>query len=109
MMVTRPEHADLIRSWGPSDPETVRKAVAEIVTTDLRADLAHIRTPELVLATWVGQGPNADSESVRQTFRGQLNQAKSAQLEVAPRARHFLMYDDPEWMFEKMDHVLGSR
>jgi hypothetical protein len=45
---------------------------------------------------------------VARAFREQLRNLKSGQVDVAPQARHFLMYDDPQWMFEKMDRFLGQ-
>jgi pimeloyl-ACP methyl ester carboxylesterase len=107
-MAESPAHVDLITSWGmASDPATVRKALTEIVLGDVRADLARIETPALVLASPAGDGTSTGREGVERLFRLQFANMKAWQLEIAPRARHFIMYDEPAWMFEKMDAFLG--
>jgi pimeloyl-ACP methyl ester carboxylesterase len=107
-MAESPAHVDLITWWGmASDPATVRKALTEIVMGDVRADLAKIETPALVLASPAGDGTTTGREGVERLFRLQFAKMKAWQLEVAPRARHFIMYDDSAWMFEKMDTFLG--
>jgi pimeloyl-ACP methyl ester carboxylesterase len=109
-MAESPAHVDLITSWGTaSDPATVRKALTEIAMVDVRAGLSKIETPALVLAAAAGDGASSDRETFEKTLRGQFVNMKQWQLELAPRARHFIMYDDPEWMFEKMDEFLGSQ
>jgi pimeloyl-ACP methyl ester carboxylesterase len=107
-MAESPAHVDLITSWGmASDTATVRKALTEIVMGDVRAELVKIETPALVLASPAGGGASSDREDVERMFRLQFANMKAWQLELAPRARHFIMYDDPAWMFEKMDKFLG--
>jgi pimeloyl-ACP methyl ester carboxylesterase len=107
-MAESPAHVDLITSWGmASDPATVRKALTKIVMGDVRADLAKIQTPALVLASPAGDGTSTGREGVERLFRRQFAAMKAWQLEIAPRARHFIMYDEPAWMFEKMDAFLG--
>jgi pimeloyl-ACP methyl ester carboxylesterase len=105
-MAESPEHVETIASWGDaSDPATATKALREITSTDLRTDLAKINTPALVLASWVGA--TTDRDERERIFRLQFAHMKEWQLELAPKARHFIMYDDPAWMFEKMDTFLA--
>jgi pimeloyl-ACP methyl ester carboxylesterase len=105
-MAASPEHVETIASWGDaSDPATATKALTEIASSDLRADLAKIKTPALVLASWVGA--TTDRDERERIFRLQFAHMKEWQLEFAPKARHFIMYDDLAWMFEKMDTFLA--
>jgi pimeloyl-ACP methyl ester carboxylesterase len=107
-MAQSPAHVDLIASWGmASDPETVRKALTETVLGDVRSDLARIDAPILVLVSPAGDRPAGDREGVERMLRQQFANANAWRLEVAPSARHFIMYDDPAWMFGKMDEFLG--
>lgn len=107
-MAQSPAHVDLIASWGTaSDPETVHKALMETVLGDVRSDLPRIEAPILVLVSPAGDGSAADREGVERMFRQQFANADDWRLEVAPSARHFIMYDDPAWMFEKMDEFLS--
>lgn len=108
-MAKSPEQVEVIAAWDEkSDRATAVKAVRETVLGDVRADLAKVVAPALVLASWVGQGPSADRESMERSFRSQFTHMKNWQLEIAPTSRHFIMYDEPDWMFEKMDKFLGQ-
>ena len=78
----------------------------ELMVTDLRPDLARIKAPTLVLATWIAY--NAPREGIEATFRSQYRNLASVKIELADKARHFIMYDDPAWMFERMDAFLGG-
>ena len=103
-MVTDSRLVETIASWGDaSDPASASKALRESMASDLRADVGGIKSPTLVL----GSGASPDSAEVERNFRGQFENMKSWRLEIDWRARHFIMYDDPEWMFEKMDAFLG--
>lgn len=109
-MARSPEHVALIASWDEaSDRATAVKAVAETIVGDVRADLAKVDAPALVLASWVGQGPSVTSASVERSFRSEFKNMKNWQLEISPTARHFIMYDEPAWMFEKMDRFLARK
>ena len=106
MMAKDPEHVATIASWDEaSDRGTAVRAVAESIVGDVRADLAKVDAPALVLMTWGGQGP-VDRESVERALKPQFEHMKHWRFAVAPTARHFIMYDEPEWMFEEMDQFL---
>lgn len=95
--------------WGAaSDPTTVGRAVAEMLTTDIRSDVARIHTP--VLLFLAGSGLD---EGVRATaldrYRGQIAAVPDARVVVAEDARHFIMLDDPAFFHATVESFLERR
>lgn len=108
MMAKSPEDIARIASWDEaSDRATAMRAVAESILGDVRADLAKVDAPALVLMSWAGEGP-VDRDSVARTLKPQFKYMKNWRFAVAPTARHFIMYDEPQWMFEEMDRFLAQ-
>ena len=100
---------DRIIAWGlASDPTTVAKAMGEMYTTDLRAELAHIKTPTLALAAWVGYAPYSSHQSVEQVYREQYAKLAGFRLVITDTARHFIMFDEPAWTFEQIKNFLNT-
>jgi len=108
-MVTRDSDLDRIISWGiASDRTAVTDAMAEMFTGDLRPAMDAIKSPTLVLATWIGMKQyGATRESTLANLHAQYAKLSGVDLRITDTARHFIMYDDPAWMFEAMDHFLS--
>ena len=109
-MVTDPAQVDRIAAWGAaSDVRAVGNAMAELMTTDLRADEARIRVPVLLLAAARdAKTPDARS-SVASAYEAQVAQIADHQVVLAENARHFIMLDDPEFLYATLDSFLKSR
>lgn len=110
-MVTDSARITQVARWGvASDAATVAQAVYDMNTTDLRAEVARIKQPVLVLGSWAGyQQFGATKESVRATFTRQYAQLPQARIELSEGGRHFLMYDDTAWFFAQTDALLKQR
>ena len=107
-MVTDTARAETITAWGAaSDPATAGRAYAEMMTTDLRDDLASVEAPIVLVMAGSGRQPDA-LERARLAYAHQLRSAPSAELVVAPDARHFVMYDDPELLYRTLDRFLAG-
>lgn len=106
-MVTNPEDAKRIAGWGAiSDPATVANAMYDVMATDLRPNLGNITAPTLVMGTWIAYKQYAPRSAIEATYTTQYANLKSAHIVTADTARHFIMYDDPTWMFAQMDAFL---
>jgi N-formylmaleamate deformylase len=87
-----------------SDPATVGRAVAEMMTTDLRPLMADVRIPVVLIQA-------ADSgalESMRQAYAGQVELIEKIHHVVARKGRHFVQLDDPDFVAEEIDRLLGE-
>jgi N-formylmaleamate deformylase len=87
-----------------SDPATAGRAVAEMLTTDLRDRVGAIRSPVLLVAA-AGDVPAAQHEAVRARYRAQVAAVRDHRVVVAD-ARHFVMLDAPDFLFATMDAFL---
>lgn len=95
--------------WGAaSDAATAGRAVAEMMTTDLRDDVARIRTPVLTFLAGYGLSPE-QREAVAARYRGQLARVPDARVVIAEQARHFVMLDDPEFFQRTVAAFLEGR
>ncbi|MCW8869954.1 MAG: alpha/beta hydrolase, partial [Proteobacteria bacterium] len=53
-MITDPERIKLAKKWGmDSDPASVNQAMYDMMTSDLRQEIATIKTPTLVMGSWI--------------------------------------------------------
>ncbi|MFN4000173.1 alpha/beta fold hydrolase [Algoriphagus sp.] len=104
MMTTNKEKLPNAVSWSlESDRETTGQALYELMTADFRDELADVTTPILVLGAWhSGKAYGLTEESAKKTFESQYQLANNVQIEMAPTAHHFIMWDNPEWFIEKV-------
>ena len=93
---------------GESSPEAVGQAVWEMSTTDLRDEVAKIESPILLFASGEWAKTEAQKEQVTTMYAAQIEKAKNAKLEVAFRARHFVMFDDFPLFSKTVDTFLES-
>ena len=100
--------ADLVNAWGAaSDQKTVARAMGDLWSRDLRGALARLKTPILLVGAPVGP-PGVTREQMEQSYASQLTLAPVDLIKVvfAAKARHFIMYDEPEWLWAEIDHFL---
>jgi N-formylmaleamate deformylase len=108
-MISDPAKIELATKWGlASDPETVAQAIYELFTTDLRADLARIKTPVLIVGTWIGLKQYASRDQIEKTFRQQYATLPDYKFVMSEKGKHFVMFDDPETLFREMDSFLAA-
>ena len=107
---------DTIKQWGlESDQRTVADAMADLMSIDVREDAAKIGSPALVLGTWVGlheqlkkYGIALSRADVVQTFEQQFAKLPKLHFAMTETARHFIMFDDPQWFFAQLDPFLAN-
>ncbi len=108
MMVTKDSDFDHIVAWGlASDRTAVTDAMSELFAADLRDDLASIKSPTLVLGTWIGYSQYTDRQRTEANLRRQYAKLAGVDIQITDTARHFIMWDDPDWMFGQLDRFLS--
>ncbi len=108
-MATHGPDLDRIVAWGlASDPATMGKAITELYSADLRSSLSRIKSPTLVFASWIGYAPYSSHAFAEKIYGDQYSALKGVQLKVSDTARHFIMMDDPAWMFAQIEGFLSS-
>ncbi len=106
------EKLDAAAKWAAaSDPKTVVKALHEVFTGDARAGLEKVKSPVLLLGAYHdGQKQFLSSKDEFEKRLGiQVEKVKGAKVAVRENCKHFIMYDEPKWMFEQMETVLGKK
>jgi pimeloyl-ACP methyl ester carboxylesterase len=105
-MVTKESDFDRIVAWGLATDRTASTdAMAELYSTDLRDEIAKIQCPVLVMATYIGY-PGATRAGVEAGLKQQYAKVEKTDLQVSDRAHHFIMWDDPDWMFANLDRFV---
>jgi N-formylmaleamate deformylase len=108
MVVSDKDHERII-AWGlASDRATVTEAMTELYSTDLREDLARITAPSLVLGSWAGYKPYTDRARTESIYREQFYQLRNVSIVLSDTAHHFIMFDEPQWMFEQIESFLNA-
>ena len=107
-MVEKESDFDRITNWGlASDRTAVTDAMCELFGADLRGDLGAIKVPALVMGTWIGYKQYTDRERVDASLHAQYAKLAGVRIALNDTAHHFIMWDDPDWMFAQMDGFLG--
>lgn len=109
-MATAPDKLERIGQWGiESHSPTVAQAMYEMQTTDLRQEVAAINAPVTVLGAWIAyKNYGVTHESTLKNFSDQYQHVKKVNIQLTDTAKHFIMYDDPEWFFQNMDTFLDQ-
>lgn len=109
-MVSNKEKMNIISQWGiESDANSVAQAMYELQTTDLREDVAKIKSPTLVLGAWVAYKQyGATRESTMKIFEMQYARMSNKKIVLSDVGKHFLMYDDPQWFYDQVNGFLEN-
>ncbi len=109
-MIIDPDNIKLAKKWGmDSDPETVSQAMYELMTQDLRQEIAAIKTPTLVMGSWIAYQPfGMTRERLAHNYGAQFEQLAGHQLAITDTGKHFIMWNDPDFYFATMDAFLAQ-
>lgn len=106
-MITSPADVDTAMAWvAKSDAKTTGIAVAELSSTDLREAVAAITAPVLLIPA-IGSIPEPMRATAEQAYRAQVSRVPNARVKMA-MTRHFIMLDDPAFLFAAMDEFLAA-
>ncbi|GGC95934.1 alpha/beta fold hydrolase [Undibacterium terreum] len=106
-MISKPEDIERIVGWSmKSDQKTIANSMYEMLSTDLRDKIGQIKSPTLVLGTWIAYKQYMPRSTAESTFKLQYAKLPGVKIELSDTSRHFIMYDDPQWMLARMDEFL---
>ncbi len=109
MMITDPKDIEKVTELSSkSDPKTVGQASYEMMTIDLREKVKAIRTPVLLLGS-TSLIPDPDRKKSAETkYRSQVAAIPRHKVVFAPRARHFIQLDEPEFFIREVESFLRT-
>lgn len=107
MMISTPADVEMGMKWvAGSDSATAGIAISELMSHDLRPDVAKITVPALLIGA-----SRSVAEPMRPTqekaYREQVSRLAGARVKMAP-TRHFVMLDDPAFLFAAFDEFFAS-
>ncbi|MGY5799302.1 alpha/beta fold hydrolase [Rheinheimera faecalis] len=103
IQVSQPEHAAIVTKMaGTSDPATVGAVIAELLTTDLRGEVHKIQQPVLLLGAGGALPSDSMRPAVQALYQQQINTIPQAKLDFNWQSRHFIMWDQPDWLLAQI-------
>ena len=103
---------DRIATWGSkSDRKTMAYSMNEMMGDDIRQNIATIHVPVLVMAAYAPNAlyPQFTKDFVQATYSDQYKACKTCVVHTTPSAKHFIMYDAPDWYFNEIDTFISAR
>jgi len=108
-MITESKNVDLIApTCAKSDPKAVGLAMYELMTTDFRNEVARIKTPVLLIGSGAFIISSEMKRNVQARYEAQVAKVPNHKVLIAEKARHFIMLDDPAFLFSTMDEFLAG-
>lgn len=100
------EHQAIILEMAAmSDPATASDAIYTIMTTDLRDQLSNVPA-KITLLGASGGFPNEEmKQNTEALYQQELSNALKANVMMNTQSRHFIMYDDPQWL---LNHIMAA-
>jgi N-formylmaleamate deformylase len=106
-MVSKFENLQRAQKWlDASDPNTIAEVMYEAFTADLREQVGKIKSPVLLIAAGADAKTPEEKQSLEQSYRQQVSSIPNVQVVSAEKAKHFIMMDDPEFLFRQIETFL---
>ncbi|GLX79037.1 alpha/beta hydrolase [Thalassotalea insulae] len=102
-------YQDILDMAETSDPVTAANAVYAVMTTDLRLELAKLKTPMLLIGASGGFTQPEQQQAIKTLYQAQLVHSKQIELKMNSRGRHFLMWDQPQWLIETITQFIKEQ
>ena len=94
----------MVEASSQTDPASVGRAMAELLTTDVRPLLSTIQVPVLLIQA----ADSGASEAGRESFARQVESVADIRHVVANRGRHFVQLDDPDFVASQVLALLDE-
>jgi pimeloyl-ACP methyl ester carboxylesterase len=107
VMITDPNAVEKVGRLGSkSDPKAVGQATYELMTTDLRKQVKAIKTPVLLIGATASITDPDQRNAAQENYKLQVAQVPKHKVVFAPKARHFIQLDEPEFFFGQVESFL---
>lgn len=107
-MITDSANIALAANWDvASDKKTMAQYIYDLITLDLRNDLSKIKIPVLVLGSWASTALYGGSPAqTKKDYTSYYKAVANCKVDVALKAKHFIMLDQPEWFYKEVTDFL---
>ncbi|WBL24896.1 hypothetical protein [Zunongwangia sp. HGR-M22] len=93
----------IIEDLMKADRKTYVYGYTDLLKLDLRQKLSNIDIPVYILAADLPYG----KETVEKNYKSQYENLKSYKLSFAENSKHFIMFDQPEWLKNQINIALS--
>ena len=101
-MTNNSEKVNAIITWSiEADRKTYVYGFTDLLKLDLRPALKNVKARTLILGA-----PFPEKAIVLANFEKQYENLTAKTIEIAPDSKHFIMFDQPEWFYEKLNNFL---
>lgn len=100
--------ARIIQMAAQSDPVTVGNAIHELLSTDIRKDMATINSKSLLIGASGAFTTKEQHQSVKSLYHEQISNAANVELIMNTNDRHFIMLDNPNWLISQIQSFLSE-
>ena len=109
-MSNQPDNFSRLLEWSKtSDRMTTTQAMYELMTTDLRNEIAAIQQPTLVLGAWAAYKPfGATKDSTGAIYQTQYAKLKGVDIRLSDSSFHFITWDDHDWVIRQLQQFIPS-
>lgn len=103
-MTNNEDKFELIAGWSiAADRKTYVYGYTDLLKLDLRPQLENITTDVLILGASF-----PSKEMVVPNFEKQYANLKNKTIEIADDSKHFIMFDQPEWLYNQINNYLAK-
>jgi pimeloyl-ACP methyl ester carboxylesterase len=103
-MTAKADKAETIIKWIlDADRETYVYGYTDLLKLDLRDALKNVKATTLILGA-----PFPDKAIVTTNFEKQYANLTNKTIDIAENSRHFIMFDQPEWLYSKVNAFLNK-
>lgn len=96
----------MAESSAKSDTQAVGQALHELMSVDLRPQVSAIRVPVLLVAATAMATTPEQKKQMEENYRTQVAKIPNHRVIFAPKARHFIQLDEPEFLWGEMERFL---
>ncbi|WP_425390447.1 alpha/beta fold hydrolase [Ekhidna sp.] len=103
-MTLKEEKVETLIQWIlDADRKTYVYGYTDLLKLDIRESLPNVKAKTLIIGA-----PFPDAETVRTTFENQFKDVQNKQVVIAEDSRHFIMFDQEDWFYEKVNSFLAK-
>jgi N-formylmaleamate deformylase len=108
-MMKNPADVERAVAWASaSDPKTIGVAMYEMMTTDLRNEVEAITSPVLLIGAAAFAQDAETRARVKAAYERQVAKVPNHRVVIADEARHFIMFDTPDFLWTSIEAFLAS-
>lgn len=103
-MTNVPAKIEVLAEWSiKADRKTYVYGYTDLLKLDLRPNLSRITTEALILGA-----PFPDKNVIKANYEKQYANLKNKEILIAEKSKHFIMFDQPVWLFQQINNYLNK-